>query len=70
MLALSKTQEQKYRTSNINPDMNDFFHAEEKNLFAQCNTLIQFIKFLQLNPDNGDKLKNISQVILDLQKEF
>lgn len=70
MGALSEAQEEKYRQSNVNPDMNDFFKAEEKSLFSQCNTLIQFIKFIQLNSDNGNRLKNISEVILDLQKEF
>lgn len=70
MRMLSETQEEKYRTLNINPNMNDFFKAEEKSLFAQCNTLIQFIKFIQEDRDNATNLQTISQAILELQKEY
>lgn len=70
MQLLSESQEEKYRTLNINPNMSDFFKAEEKSLFAQCNTLIQFIKFIQEDRDNSTKLANISQAILELQKEY
>lgn len=66
----SESEERKYRKAHPGPDPNNFFKDEEKNLFTQCNTLIQFIKLLQLNPQNALKLKNISEVILELQKEF
>lgn len=70
MRLLSETQEEKYRTLNINPNMDDFYKAEEKRLFSQCNTLIQFIKFIQENGDNPSKLSHISQAILELQQEY
>lgn len=70
MRLLSETQEEKYRTLNINPNMEDFFKAEERSLFTQCNTLVKYIKFLQENDDNGDKIRNLSQAILELQREF
>lgn len=70
MRLLSETQEEKYRTLNINPNMDDFYKAEEKSLFSQCNTLIQFIKFIQENGDNPSKLSHISQAILELQREY
>lgn len=70
MRLLSESQEEKYRTLNSNPNMTDFHKAEEKSLFSQCNTLIQFIKFIQENGNNSTKLGNISQAILELQKEF
>lgn len=70
MRLLSETQEEKYRTLNINPNMDDFYNAEEKSLFSQCNTLIQFIKFIQDNGDNPSKLSHVSQAILELQQEF
>lgn len=66
----SESEERKYRKQHPGADPKDFFKDEEKSLFTQCNTLIQFIKLLQTNPDNAMKLKNISQVILELQKEF
>lgn len=70
MRLLSETQEDKYRTLNINPNMKDFYKAEEKNLFTQCNTLIKFIGFIQQDPDNKQKLETVSQAILDLQEEY
>lgn len=66
----SESNERKYRKAQPGADPNDFFKNEEKGFFTQCNTLIQFIKLLQQNPDNALKLKNISEVILELQKEF
>lgn len=70
MKLFSETQEDKYRTLNINPNMGDFYKAEKKALFTQCNTLINFIKFIQEDGDNALKLANVSQAILDLQKEY
>lgn len=70
MRLLSESQEEKYRTLNRNPNMEDFYKAEEKSLFSQCNTLINFIKFIQEDSNNASKLGQISQAILDLQKEF
>lgn len=70
MRLLSETQEEKYRTLNINPIMEDFYNAEQKNLFTQCNTLIKFIGFIQKDQINAEKLTNVSQAILELQKEY
>lgn len=70
MCILSETQEEKYRTLNINPIMDDFYIAERKSLFTQCNTLMKFIAFLQEDPDNAHKLKNVKKAILELQKEY
>lgn len=70
MRLLSETQEEKYRTLNINPIMDDFYNAEEKNLFTQCNTLLKFIGFIKGDTNNKQKLQNVSQAILDLQKEY
>lgn len=70
MKTLSVKQEDKYRTININANMDNFFKAEEKSLFTQCNTLISFIKFIQTDSSNGTKLRNVSKAILELQKEF
>lgn len=70
MKLLSETQEEKYRTLNINPNMEDFYNAEKKALFTQCNTLVKFIKFIQEDGNNAIKLANVSQAILDLQKEY
>lgn len=70
MARLSETQEDKYRTLNINPNMEDFFKAEEKRLFAQCNTLIQFIKFIQEDRDNSIQLADISKAIMEIQTEY
>lgn len=70
MRLLSESQEDKYRTLNINPNMDDFYKAEEKSLFTQCNTLVKFIKFIQEDRDNALKLANISKAILELQKDY
>ncbi|XP_031623926.1 uncharacterized protein LOC116341156 [Contarinia nasturtii] len=70
MHMLSATQEEKYRTMNINPNMEDFFKSEEKSLFSQCNTLINYIKFIQAHNNNAPKLAKISQAIIQLQKEY
>lgn len=70
MRTLSETQEDKYRTFNTDPNMESFYKSEEKSLFAQCNTLIRFIKFIQGEADNSLKLAKISQAILDLQKDY
>lgn len=72
MRLLSETQEEKYRTLNINPIMDDFYNAERKNLFTQCNTLLHFIKFIQEDRDNAQKLKNINvtQAIFEVQNEY
>lgn len=72
MRLLSETQEERYRTENIdiNPIMDDFFKAEEKSLFKQCNTLMDFIKFIRKDADNARKLVNVSQAIIDLTKNF
>lgn len=70
MRLLSESQEEKYRTLNINPNMNDFFRAEQKSLLAQSNTLFQFIKFIQEDRDNSKSLANISPAIIELQKEY
>lgn len=70
MRLLSESQEEKYRTLNSNPNMDDFYKAEEKSLFTQCNTLINFIKFIQEDKNNASKLGQLSHAILDLQKEF
>lgn len=70
MRLLSETQEEKYRTLNINPNMDDFYNAEKKSLFTQCNTLVKFIKFIQEDRDNAMKLANVSKAILELQKEY
>lgn len=70
MRTLSEKQEKTYRTSNSNPVMEDFFEAEKRNLFAQCNTLVQFIKFIQEDGNNATHLANISQAILELQAEY
>lgn len=67
---LSEAQEEKYSLLNTDADIADFFKAEEKSLYTQCNTLIQFIKFLQMDPKTAAKLKTISSIIMDLQKEF
>lgn len=69
MRLLSESQEQKYREIK-DANIDDFYKAEEKSLFSQCNTLIQFIKFIQENGDNPTKLSHISQAILELQKEY
>lgn len=70
MRLLSETQEDKYRTLNINPVMNDFYTAEKKSLFTQCNTLIKFIKFIQDDRDNLQKLKNVRKAIFEVQSEY
>lgn len=70
MRLLSQSQEEKYRTLNSNPNMDNFYKAEEKSLFSQCNTLIKFIKFIQEDGNNSSKLGHISQAILEIQKEF
>lgn len=51
-------------------DIETFFTDEEKSLLAQSNTLIQFIKFLQTDGDNGARLRKLSKAILILQSEF
>lgn len=63
MRLLSRAQEQKYRTQNINPNMDEFYKAEEKCLFKQSNTLLQFINFIQEDANNADKLFNVRQAI-------
>lgn len=70
MRLLSETQEEKYRTLNINPIMEDFYNAEKKNLFTQCNTLLNFIKFMRDDRDNAKKLENVIQAIHDVQSEY
>lgn len=70
MQALSARQEEKYRMSSPKSNLDDFYKAEEKRLFTQCNTLIQFIKFIQTDSDNSMRLRNISQAILELQSEY
>lgn len=66
-----ESDERKFRKANPGVDPNDnFYKDEEKNLFQQCNILIHFIKLLQTNPDNAEKLTDISGIIMDLQKEF
>lgn len=70
MRLLSETQEEKYRTLNINPNMSDFYEAEKRNLLTQCNTLVKFIGFIQEDSDNAMKLANVSQAILDLRNEY
>lgn len=69
MQALSQMQERKFRENQM-ADVEDFFKTEEKTLFTQCNTLIQFIKFIQTDAHNGPKLRNVSKAILELQQEF
>lgn len=70
MRLLSETQEEKYRTLNINPNMADFYDAERRNLFTQCNTLVKFIDFIRQDGDNAIKLANVSNAILELIKEY
>lgn len=70
MKLLSETQEEKYRTLNINPNMEDFYLAEKKALFTQCNTLVKFIKFIQEDVDNALKLANLTTAIINLQNEY
>lgn len=70
MRQLSESQEDKYRTLNINPNMDDFYNAEEKSLFTQCNTLVKFIKFIQEDKDNALRLANVSQAIHQILKEY
>lgn len=70
MRLLSETQEEKYRTLNINPIMDDFYNAEKKSLFTQCNTLVKFIRFIQSDGNNAQKLISVTQAILDLQSEY
>lgn len=70
MRLLSETQEEKYRTLNINAIMDDFYNAERKNLFTQCNTLLRFIKFIQEDRDNAQKLTNVIQAIFEVQNEY
>lgn len=70
MRLLSETQEEKYRTLNINPIMDDFYKAERRNLFTQCNTLLSFIKFIQEDRDNAQKLRNVTQAIFEVQNEY
>lgn len=70
MRLLSQSQEERYRTLNSNPNMNDFFKSEKSKLFAQCNTLIKFIKFIQEDTYNAPKLQQISEAILQLQAEY
>lgn len=70
MRLLQEAQEEKYRSENSNPNMETLYKSEEKKLFAQCNTLIRLIKFIQEDKDNHIKLKHLSQAILELQKEY
>lgn len=70
MQKLSDAQEDKYRTININANLDDFFKAEERSLFTQCNTLMQFVKFIQTDSSNGTKLRDVTRAILELQRDF
>lgn len=68
MQTISQTRERKCRETQGNVD--EFFAEEEKLLLAQSNTLIQFIKFVQTDGDNGARLRKLSRAILVLQSEF
>lgn len=68
MRMLSETQGEKYRTLNINANMDDFYKAEEKSLYSQCNTLVKFIKFI--HDENAEKLSHVSQAVLEIQNEY
>lgn len=69
MQAVSQMKEGRYREHGAE-DIETFFAEEEKSLLAHSNTLIQFIKFLQTDGDNGARLRKLSKAILILQSEF
>lgn len=68
MQAVSQMKEGKCRENQ--EDLKDFYAEEEKSLLAHSNTLMQFIKFLQTDGDNGARLRKLSRAILVLQSEF
>ena len=70
MRLLSETQEEKYRTLNINPNMDDFYLAEQRNLFTQCKTLMSFINFIREDRDNVAKLENVIKAIREIENEY